>query len=225
MIKTILADLKPSSTELSVVFVSTLGWLIALWVINYPVEDWIGVVLIAYGAHVVSRLVIADIVLRPLSSRLTKYATQVAYQLSAHSGISVEEIRNTGKKSHLVKGMLAVFMLAWITTTVGLLLLLMSLILRWAGLPPLGSASNAIAMWLFGLGGVGMFLHIAGTYATLRNIDKAVSGQKERSEVRLTAPLLATHFASNIADSNGKLRHLMRITLRRNEFQVELPLN
>lgn len=111
--------------------VSTTAWLTILWIVDYAVDYWVGVVVIGYVAAWASRTVISNLTLF-LLRRLRRNVLLVAKQLN----IDIPS-QSTGESTPGVQAVAYLVLLSVVATIVGSAVVLTTLITPVVGFPPL----------------------------------------------------------------------------------------
>lgn len=144
--------------ELSVALVTTNLWLLMLWIIDYPVGEWIGVVVIWYVSYMVARLVVANSTL-PLVIWLGNHARRLAEQLD----IDIDSYSTKRPVAIVVT-----VVLVMIATVLGLSFTTTNMVLSLTGLTPLGFTFNTVAWALLSIGLLVQVVFFARSYLIFR---------------------------------------------------------
>ena len=169
----------------------------ALWISDYPVDDWILTTLVGYVSLWLSRLIIVNLVASGLR-RLRDYGLQIVERF----GMDVEV---SGRLGPLAKTLVAIVTLAVVAVMLGLALTVSALTIPYLGLTPLASefALYGLAMLVAGvftlMNFFGFsFILFAGAEAFLLSKLGTRVSQIERSE----------QVVSNLLPANGEARAL-----------------
>ena len=155
--------------EITAALIMTTLWFPILWAVDYPVEEWIGVVVIGYVSFTAARLIVVNLTV-VLATRLGNRARRLAEQLD----IDMDSYTNKRSVSILVNVFLVMS-----TTILGLTLTMMTPVLSVTGLSPLGLTFNVIAWTLLGIGLALQVLFFAGFYLLFRLTEDIIKQPEE----------------------------------------------
>ena len=172
-------------TELVAALILTTLWFPTLWIVNYPVEEWIGVVVIGYVSFTAARLIVVN-----LTFVLTSWLKNHAVRLGDQLGTDIESRRIDRPVAILVT-----VILVMIATVFGLTFTIMNLAFSLTELTPMGFVFNIIAFVLLGVGLSIQVLFFAGSYLLFRLAEDIIKQPDEwiQSHQNITKLLVFLH--------------------------------
>ena len=167
--------------DVPLAFVCATTWFIVLWVMDYPSDYSVGVVVIGYVALWVSKAVLGNLILASLK-RLNAYGRKALERAGVDLADQTPDARPA--RSRIAAG---VFLLAVIATVVGASALPIAFIAAAVGLPPLDASVTISGAVMFGAGLVAIALFFAFSFALFSMTDsqhatRSVSARISRIE-------------------------------------------
>lgn len=150
------------AVELALAFVSASIWFVILFAVSYPVEQWLGVVAIAYVSLCAARAAIANLAVLMLV-RLREYGARSLARIGA------ERPEPTGESR--ASSLVALFLLCVTVAILGLTLTIASAWTSAAGLFPLSRAFNYAGWGMLALGTTPLALFFAAAYSLFRRAE------------------------------------------------------
>ena len=147
-----------TAAEMLLAFVSTSVWFVILFVVSYPVEQWLGVVVIAYVSLCVSRLAIGYIVVFMLVN-LNRHGEKAL----ARAGIEITDPKSNSDGGGFL-ATTALFLLCVIIAIFGSTLAIASAWTSAAGLFPLSQAFGNVGMAMLAFGVITLASFFASAY-------------------------------------------------------------
>ena len=155
--------------EVPLALAYTTMWCVALWVVNYPADERVGVAVIAYIALWVSREVIGNLTVALLRS-LREYGLRTAKR----AGIEISDAEQ-GQRGRGANAVVVLFLLAVVATILGCSLVPTTFIASWVGLTQLNPyfAIAGLGMLTIGICALALFFLIPLTlFAKIETLHK-----------------------------------------------------
>ena len=159
------ATASKTAAEMLLAFVSASIWFVILFAVSYPVEQWLGVVAIAYVSLCVSRLAIGNIVLFMLV-KLHRHGEKIL----ARAGIENADTRNDPDGGRFLAAT-ALFLICAAIAIFGSTLAIAGAWTSAAGLFPLSRAFDYIGWAMLAFGAVTLSSFFAGAYLLFRKAE------------------------------------------------------
>ncbi len=141
--------------ELLLSFVYTTIWFVILFAVSYPVDQWVGIVVIAYVSLCLSRVLIANLAVF-LLTRLHEYGSQVAARMGIERSDPTDNRASRAAASLFLFGVLAAIF--------GLTLTITGAWASYAGLWPLGRVFDLAGWAMLSVGSCMTALFFLGSY-------------------------------------------------------------
>ncbi len=176
---------KTTANEILLSFVYATIWFVTLFAISYPVDEWVGVVVVAYVSLCISRVVVANLAYF-LLVKLLAYGTRVMERGN------VERRADAGGDSKRgVHTMFTLFLGSVLAAIFGANLAITAIWTTVAGLPPLAPAFAYVGWAMLALGATSLALFFAGLYLLFTGAEALSSKMSVRvSEIERSEPLL-----------------------------------
>ena len=140
-------------------------WFVALWVVDYPIDERLGIVVIGYLALWLSRLVVSN-----LMSLVLERLHQHALRVVDRAGIELPE-EPTVETSGIARASLVLFVLAMALVIFGVSFAAIPPIAGYVGLTSLGFYFNLAAWVLLGLSALTLTILFAMAFIVLALVD------------------------------------------------------
>ena len=161
-------------SELGVALVGANLAFVVLWVIDYPVEEWIGIVVVGYLLFVGSRMLVALVTYHAVS-RLHAYAMQIKGQYDL-------KVDSNGEPHALARTIAMVFIALVTLVSIGTALILTVHVAEVVGLTTLDAAVSRWGSYLLLPGMAGAVGMLGGSFLALKTGERALRtrGRRER---------------------------------------------
>lgn len=154
-----------TAAEMLLAFVSASVWFVILFAVSYPVEQWLGVVVIAYVSLCVSRVAIANLVVLALVW-LRGYGARSLARVGVERPTPTETSEETGASP-----LVALFLLCATIAILGSTLTIASAWTSAAGLFPLSRAFAYAGWGMLALGTTPLAIFFAAAYSLFRRAE------------------------------------------------------
>ena len=154
---------------------STTVWFAILWVVDYAVDYWVGIAVIAYLALWMSKAAIGKLTLL-LFQRLRRSVLQVAVQLGIDLPPPAEHVPGTKVLAYLI-------LLSVVATILGAAVTIITLAASVVGFPPLGVPFLAVGLTLLTVGLLVLVPFFARSFMFLADAKALSDRMKTRSNL------------------------------------------
>lgn len=175
----------------------------ALWISDYPVEDWIPTSIVGYVALWLSRLLIVNLVVSVLRW-LRDYGSQVADRLDADSERLGIDVRfNSGREVSPIVAMLAWIVLSSVVAAIlGLSLTVAGFAVSFLGLAPLALGFTLAGLIMLGIGLTTLIAFFALSIMVFASAEVVSNKLRER----MSGIEQSEQVVSNLLPANGGRR-------------------